>query len=335
MQSSDFLALVYDYLKTDGDWPKVRALQIRLRREGSLRLLAARAGTEHVICDESMDGICWLTVRGLARVPAAGEDVENYLQVVRYLAKHYLQFGLQEVTAAELQTNLGLTPDALGRLSRILYKDGLTWGSWSGSDNAFQLRPRDDVVFLEDVASLDDLFARLDKNHLEAQEAARLRWQRSGEASDGSEADADPAPVLARVPATLSIKHDALRAVANRDLEELASAIGARAWKAAAVFAGCCLEALMLDLWFRHEDLARRTWKGWPDEPTLHVLVTTAADNSLISSRHKDLASTIRSARNLVHPLRAASEPEVNVETVNVLLAALALLDRELTDDAA
>ena len=110
--------------------------------------------------------------------------------------------------------------------------------------------------------------------------------------------------------------------------------VRAEAWKSAAIVAGACLEALLFDLWFRHESIAIEVWKErWPRRVTLNELAAKAADHRLISRTHRGLADAMRLARNLVHPLETASEGEVSPQLVQVLLGALNLLNRELATD--
>ncbi len=249
--------------------------------------------------------------------------------MVRFLAAAYIAHGPQPIPSSQLRKELELDDPQMARVGQILFRASNVWSTWLPTEGSFQLIPRDDVVYLEDVSSLDELFERLNRIQSEAVEAGRLQWDVNRIAAGPVEPE--DGLLLGRVPSVLAIRHGALRAVAEHDLSQLSAAITARAWKAAAIFAGCCLEALLLDLWFRHEQRARETWVAdWPDRVTLSQMVDRAAEFGLINVIHKDLSSAIRRARNLVHPLRAASEPLVTRELVGVLLATISLLDREL-----
>lgn len=337
MTSDEFVAEIYRRFQITGRWPTARALQVELRRHGNIRLLAARAGKENLVCEDGVDGICRLTLRGLRRCPEAAGDLKNYVAVVRALSARYISGGSAEISMNEVGGAIGADAAAIQRLVALFSRDNTYWSSWRGGDGGFVGTPSDELVFLEGVGSLDEIEERLARLDAERREVAALHW--GADTSKGAvraSASVEASSLLPKLPMALALRDPRLRAATAHDLEEIARSVQSGAWKSAAILAGSCLEALLLDIWFRREDDAKRIWpKAFPNSVKLSELADQAVRAGLISQEHRTFAGAIQRVRNLVHPLRAAKESVVTPALVGLLLSALRLLNEELGDSAA
>ena len=196
-----------------------------------------------------------------------------------------------------------------------------------------------DAVFYEDVEDLEQYFSTADKlaaDRIATSSLSALRRVRGP--MDGVSTQR---PWLGEndeefgIP--LNLVDSDLQGVFDRDVSELNATIEANAWKASAILAGSCLEAILLDLWKRHDGEATNRWKRrWPDKVSAAELAEAAVTKGLLSADHEGLAKTIRRARNLVHPALAAREPgEPSRELADALVAFLRLIARDLADRAA
>ena len=100
MEDLEFLRLIYREFRETGHWPGVRALQIKLRKHGNAKLIAARIGWQRVGFEDRDDGVCFLRLDGLDATGEAGDDIAAFLAVIRGLAQHCTANGLVPVGTA-------------------------------------------------------------------------------------------------------------------------------------------------------------------------------------------------------------------------------------------
>lgn len=179
VEPNSFLSLVYEHLRSTGAWPTVRALQVQLRAEGDVRLLAARAGPDRIVCNYGSEPLCFLTLRGLADLPSANGDLQNVLAVLRFLARRCVVPGNSPITSTSLAHEVNLSSSEVARVGTILYHDHSTWAGWSGDQDKFELTPRDDTIFFENVQSVADVLQIRARIASESMEAARLTNRRA------------------------------------------------------------------------------------------------------------------------------------------------------------
>lgn len=333
MQKDELLQMVYDHFRGGGQWPLVRDLQVRLRKLGNVRKLAAEIGVKFVVFEEFDEGRCFLTLDGLARCKGGSDDLDLLFAVLRYAAEQFIAKGPTPVTSEVLAVEFGLDSLAVRRLGPLLYRLGgalFSGGSWPPDGSRFECVPRVNIVFYESVHSLADYWETLARVEVGEREAAMIRQQPNPGLNQP-----DPTSIPAELP-SIALRSQPLDAVLQRDLAELSVALSASAWKASVILAGSCLEAILLDLWYQHEDKARERWKGrWPQSVRAAELAEAAAADELITAHHKDLVSTIRRARNAVHPGEAAREEyPPSQELAEALVAILRLLAAEVARGA-
>ncbi len=337
ISSNEFLQLIYDRFRTTGTWPLVRDLQITLRQKGNIRQIASTVGFDKVICEDRADGVCFLRLEGISACRNSETDVKNFLAAVRLASSHYISSGPGEITSQMIQTQLSLSDLETRRLSEIMYRHNAPWSSagWSQDRSWFHFEPGTEIVFFENVHTLTEYLDTKDRIAAEAAEATRLAWSSLGRADqvprwelgeDGSDAQ----PLALQV----TIHDPKLRQLLEHDLAELQRVLSAEAWKAAGILAGSCLETILLDLWKRQEDAAKdRFGAAWPDRVSAYDLAAAAAEAGLLSQDQKDLASTMRRWRNLVHPAAALRGPQPGRQLAEALVALLKLLLVEIQRD--
>lgn len=98
------------------------------------------------------------------------------------------------------------------------------------------------------------------------------------------------------------VTDDELRASLDEDAAEMAACLGAKAYKAAHVLAGSIVEAILVD----HLTTSGYALPKGKDlrELGLGELIAAARSEKVISERAADLASAVKSYRNLIHPGR-------------------------------
>jgi hypothetical protein len=307
-----------------------------LRNLGSVRRIASEIGRENVICEDRPDGLCFLHLEGIALCKGSDEDIENFLAAVRLSAKRYISNGPGPITGQEIGHELNLSPLASKRLAQILYRGSGFWssGGWSSDSSEYHFNPSEEVVFYEHVATLNDYFEARNRVRSEALEASKQLWSREGLVAEPltSEYAEVETTTLRHLGIRVALSDPTLQRIAERDLAELTQVLAIQAWKSAAILAGSCLEAILLDLWYRQEDTAKARWRDrWPHDVRAFELAEAAAEAGIISRNHKDLASTIRRARNLIHPaVEAREKQQPSRELTEALVAFLRLLVSEL-----
>src|SRR5437870_2325133 len=110
MDREDFLQLVWDNFHRADAWPLVRELQAQVRQRAKVRLLAAQIGLDLVVCEEGPDGVCFLTLKGIARCRHSTEDIESFLAAVRFAARHFLANGPKPIPSELFAEELKLVP---------------------------------------------------------------------------------------------------------------------------------------------------------------------------------------------------------------------------------
>lgn len=324
--SNEFICLVYEILRETGKWPRVAELQVKLRRSGSVRRIAAEAGFENVVCQEMPDGECYLTLKGLARCPSAAADVENYLALVRILAAKYVASGACRVTSDELRRELELSDMSLRRLYEVVHRGNGIWIGHGQSNEGPQcyFDPTDTIVFFENVNSLDrywEVFLQIEEERRQA------NLIMSGPALGNAPALAVKSPPSQLSSRSVALSDAKIQDLVRSDLRELEQVLQIGAWKSVAFIAGSCTEAILLDMWKCREDLAMSCFgKKWPDKVNASELAVEAAKQGFLARDHHELMAPLRRWRNVIHPAAALRDGAPSREIALALVAVLELL---------
>lgn len=333
MTEQELLQLIYDEFHRTGAWPSVKELVVRHRKHPNLRRLIAGIGSSKIVCEDSQDGVCFLRIEALTACKGSEEDIANFLSALRLAAKRYIEQREVQITSEQIAGELALDKLSLRRLGQLLYRTGGFWGSAGQSNDGlrFTFTPREEAMFFEDVHSLEDYFAVVKRLTADASTISGVRsYGLFGEIN--SPKHPTSAEKNSGIPTDIALHDPGLRSVVQRDLAELRICMDAGAWKASAILAGSCVEAVLLDIWHMHEEAAVSIWgPRWPDQISLFDLANEAEKAGHISAIQKELMSSIRRSRNLIHPNVAAREDPVPYqELAGAIVAVLNLLIAEL-----
>ena len=127
------------------------------------------------------------------------------------------------------------------------------------------------------------------------------------------------------------ISNPDLRAIIERDYDELQRAYISSCWKSVIILCGGAIEAILTDLLVQNETTAKAAKSAPKDTEItrwdLSNLIDVAVELSLVSDGIKKLSHSLREYRNLVHPgneLRTrlrfdAEEARIALEVLNIL----------------
>jgi hypothetical protein len=292
-----------------------------------------------VACQEGPDALCSLTLEALKEIPEAADDLQHLVDAIRLLAKSFSENGSLPVAHTVFQANLGLAPVELKRLGALLRltSDLSTGGSWPVDGETFSMNPGEEAVFFLDIQTVADYDAVRTRLASDQQRISRIRAAEFQRAQENFIAAVAPTmPSEPSEPARYHLADAELDALLQRDLAELESVHAVDAWKAAAMLAGSCLEALLLDLCKQNEAASSaRFGLRWPRRVSASELAAAAEEMGLISPDHRDLASVLRRWRDIVHPAAAMASSPPSQELADVLRANLRVLIADLSGTSA
>lgn len=170
-------------LRDTGQWPLVRTLQVKFGPTISVRAVAAELGPDRIVCQDGLEGVCFLTLASLSQIPGAADDLETLARALRFIAETYAAAGSKPITHTQLQTALGLQPIPLKRLGLLLRLVSGPWtgGSWSNDGTTFSVNPGEDAFFYIDVHSYHDVVGVQERLLEQQQSIARALsygWER-------------------------------------------------------------------------------------------------------------------------------------------------------------
>lgn len=171
----ELIRATLDHFLSTGGWPKVKGMQIRLRRLGNIAKLASEIGYDQFICEESTDGVCKLTLKGLAPLEEAEPDIHRFLHAIRKLAHRYIESEtLESIPAVDLLSDLELSETEVRRVLELIdIAPGIYTGtSGSPMDATLTVRPSPHIWYFEDVQTIEEfhtIFARVGEDVREAE----------------------------------------------------------------------------------------------------------------------------------------------------------------------
>jgi hypothetical protein len=127
------------------------------------------------------------------------------------------------------------------------------------------------------------------------------------------------------------VTDDGLRTSLEADATEMAACLEAKAFKAAHVLAGSIIEALLVD------QLDSTGYKDLGGTPLLELalgqLISAARAQNVLSQQASDLASVVKTYRNLIHPGRLTRLGErIDGDTATIASALVELVAREVAE---
>lgn len=178
----DLPTVVYNHFQETAEWPRVAPLQIKYRAFGNIAAIAAELGREHILCEESRDGVCRLTLRGYAACAGAQSDVEAFLAIIRAIAKHYIETGgTEEFAYPDIAESVGLSTLQARRVGQLIRDTHGFWTSMgSGPLGLNTIAPNPDVWYHENVRTVDEFYSAIQRANDDAKRAAQGRFWFSG-----------------------------------------------------------------------------------------------------------------------------------------------------------
>jgi hypothetical protein len=132
------------------------------------------------------------------------------------------------------------------------------------------------------------------------------------------------------------ISENSLRKILERDYLEVQRNIISTNWKSAIILSGGSIEAILLDLLQKNEQIAKASEKA-PSAPSLSKwnldeLIEVAVNESLVGKGVAKLSHSVREYRNLIHPgAEIRSGLKVEPEEAKIAIEVLHILIRELS----
>jgi hypothetical protein len=122
-----------------------------------------------------------------------------------------------------------------------------------------------------------------------------------------------------------------LRAVLERDYQEIQRAFAARCWKSVIILSGGAIEAILLDLLQKNSVVAKASPKAAKSYDLtrwdLKNLIDVSVDCKLVSASVEKLSNPVREFRNLIHPgneirnrlIFGEEEARIALEVLNIV----------------
>lgn len=132
------------------------------------------------------------------------------------------------------------------------------------------------------------------------------------------------------------IREQGLRAVIERDYEEMQRAFIAKCWKSVIILAGGAIEAILTDLLLQYPSRACSA-KSSPKEPDIRKwelakLIDVAVELGLVNKGVERLSHSVREYRNLVHPgNELRNKLSVETEEAKIAIEVLHMVHRDLS----
>jgi hypothetical protein len=328
MTPDEFLQELYDEFKRTAEWPLLRDVQLR-HFDTNLRYLAKTIGTERVVCNDGPSGsLCFLQLKEIANRSGSDSDQKNFVDAIRIIAQAYIAHGHERVELQHIMAELKLSQRDAKKLAEMLWLAGDISNAYGARGTLeFYLQPIERMLWFKDVSSMDEYFAIHDRINQEEAEGRHLDAQSWGTLFRPAAQEA----ALEAPNAQYHLKFQELDKVYSDDRAELSRTLDVEAWKSAAVLAGCCLEALLLDIWEANAVEAEREFGvSWRENTTAHRLALVAVRTGYLTEDQGRLADLLRRWRNVIHPVAAMRETAPTKELAHLLVAALNYLVAEL-----
>jgi uncharacterized protein (TIGR02391 family) len=164
---SKCLAMVYGHFAATGEWPQASELQRELvRNRDTFDVIAALDALPNDVGWRVRDseGRARLTVRGIARCPGSGADVDNFLSFLRMCFDRYVGNDPEpQITSDEVQAELGLDHAGYRRLHQFVEMEGALYLGGGGNEDHYKWVISDRIRHFRDVKTIHQYLAIKDE----------------------------------------------------------------------------------------------------------------------------------------------------------------------------
>jgi hypothetical protein len=152
---------IYSRLQQNGDWPRVRELQLAFAELGNFRTWVAREASDEIVCPEGPDSRVSLSFEAIAQSATAAEDMAVAWAAVR-LAGELAAEGDSSITQELVATKLDVHGAQLTRIGRILASERFVFsagGASAGDMSSYSYVPSERALSFRQVHNLADYAA--------------------------------------------------------------------------------------------------------------------------------------------------------------------------------
>jgi len=293
-QQASLLAYTWNHFLQHGTWIPTRTAHRLLGKSSTVEAIDGLGGS--IMLERSASGndpsTYHLTSPGMLLADESGEALRLLARLLRLFRDTFLDDdNVQTLSGTEIVQSLHLASSEESLMRRIVAVDHLWTGGGSSGPHEWSVSL---PSFVDDLPEAGDLEAFAITRAFEAYDPAIPAWDI--ERRQYSRVQASP-----NQSALPFIKHDELRSVLERDLEELTIAHEHRCWKSCLILAGGILEGVLFDA------LHQITGEEMSSDD-LSVLAAEAGERGLLDTPASHLSQALRTYRNLIHPRRHLKE---------------------------
>ena len=262
-----------------------------------------------------------MTLLGVSLCEGSDDDLNNFIDFLNLAVKKFIEDPEEgKITSEEFNNEYSVSNLELKRVSELVYQDHEIWsGATHNEDGTYSFNLTHRILKYEDIKNFDD-YINIIKDGLSKRFGGKLKQKKQRE-SEWYEDYEDEDEIEPYSPPNIGfISDSSIRTLIEKDLEELYYVLEVEAWKSATILAASIAESILLDLFKRNEEIARRTLKGkWPNRVGLYDMVKAASSSGLISEPEHAFFDMIRIYRNQIHPDRACHESRPDEFVANAL----------------
>jgi hypothetical protein len=332
----EILKRIHDNSKRQTRWPRALSFAIEMRDVGYVPQLLSELRPRFVRTEFQANErqSIHLQLEALRFVDPSGDDRRLFASAVRGIVAAWRNnAGPVDIPVTELATSLDVTPERLGPIVALL--ESAPWcstGHVNGdSHRDLVLGPGDPVLVLRNahIETFEEYVQTWDKDRQD--ESHRISFETTNELDELPGTDTPHLPSLRFG----FVSRDSYKRVLEADVEELRRTIEARAWKASLILIGGVIEAALLDVLSRREDVSESHLRKTMSQASMMDLVVAGVKLGLVPEPALPFAERAKDYRDLVHPYRSGASPlRPAIESVRAMLHVVELVVNDLGEAA-
>jgi len=315
----EILNLIYITWKETGDWPNSLKMAIQFRKKIDLYEMANEFDYRflRVGYPTQKDDKAKLSIYGIALCDNSDGDITLFMKIKNYFLNRFLQNPLEdEIHSDDIGHEFNLAKKDLKRFCELIDESHkLTRGSSRDQDDNYSFRTSYDILKLENVIEIDELYKLSEGDYLPPRFGGKKKEiPAGGSLVSWDQRGAYPQEIIDTGP-EVKYMHNIefiddykIRTLIENDLNELETALSVRAWKSATIIAGSIAESLLYFMFKKNSIIAERNLKGWPDNVNIYDMVNLAFKHGMISKPDIPFYDILRIYRNQIHPGNSINE---------------------------